>query len=634
MRKSLENDLRLWSKMAVRKTLISPRWEGELFVTAIKEHKNQGLHWYDRAMAFLGEGTRARQQFERDFGPMVTGSLLRDLKNIEEVTTIVCLKDISSDGEYARHLLRTHRKRQRDQGDRMNSTAWVNRSLLELPSLRGKLVSVEVEYYGRRLADTRFHRTGNDGSLTERDDGAEFRLTTWGAESAVRQLTKLAKNGALFGANCGLHVHVDMRDMSEGATYAVWHALQCRFEAVIKKLVPASRLSNRYCSFSNRDRYQRYSAWNMVCWDTKKTLEWRMQGPLCRTDWRLDASWQERVATWMRVCQHITRTLALDYVANGGEFSLLPKSPTDRAISWTRFLSLLPEDLREWCEVRAGRLEASKIKSRAAQSAIVGDAIGPVPCCAAGRRADRQELGPWHAYLNEHAAARFIRTHPECGCPACNQIRASVLNDVRAAGLLCQSIVDDLFPVMHTTARVQVACSLANDPSPDAMTRLVPCVRGLLTTPAWVLFRIRRSLREGLRQGADNIAWQAALSECQCGACRSARERALRAIVHAPSFNHYVSGLYPMPRLGHAALALLNPFIDAHRRPAQTELPLPESSNTWIEEIVRTAESLPASERVTITPGAQRVTPIRDISLEELAADRQATSSAPTIPHL
>lgn len=225
----------------------------------------------------------------------------------------------------------------------------------------GKLASVEIEYYGAELPDHPMRRTGTDGSLNS--GGLEAKVTSADTRALASKLKAFVEAaGPRWDALCGLHVHVDCRDISRAQAVQV-HDYLWRFKKFLKELTPASRHDNDYCKWTP-DTGDRYRAINFQSFDEHKTIEWRMQGPMCRRDWRADARWAWRVAAWVHLCRTMTRQ-AVSLVQSGQD---LPESPATRE----EFEALIGLELAQWCEHR--RVVLSRSEGRASelvQSAMV-----------------------------------------------------------------------------------------------------------------------------------------------------------------------------------------------------------------------------------------------------------------------
>lgn len=529
MRKALRQEIRDWADAEYRTGNLLVGITGSIgtFMGRIEKHRLERVHWFDRVERELVNNgcDAALKTFHARFGPKVVGSLLRDTKNAKPRIWEAASRDSRYQARDIAHYIREGR--QVDATERLRAVRmgrFTELPLVEIGALKGKLLSVEVEYYGKRKKDDKFGRTGNDGSLSDRDNGAEYKLTTWTPETAVRKLRELKEHGIVFGACCGLHVHVDMRDLPSVVSGDTWHVLQTRFGPAVQKLIPSSRHNLHYCSFDNRSSEVRYSAWNMVCLRKYGTLEWRMQGPMVRTDWRVDTRWEERVASWMRVCQCITRKLALERQATGVFGSL---TDGNRPVSWKRFLELLPDDLAEWCEIRAEMLEKGESKKNAKSSAHVGDACGPVPCSLSRNFIlPRGALGGW-AYLISETSQRIVSQ--SCECEECERVRRNVVGLLVGADELNQDGLDSVVLTPKFRAICEsVLATLANPPPPDA-ERVVECCSnyaGMSYYTAWLHRKIDKALPEVWVNNLRAPYRVSLLNECTCAICNTNRLQA------------------------------------------------------------------------------------------------------------
>lgn len=129
------------------------------------------------------------------------------------------------------------------------------------------------------------------------DNGHEITILT--TEKAYKKTLKtvgevLKEARAWVNSTCGLHVHLDVRQRSSALVYEslVW-ALPA-----LTKVVPKSRLSNRYCKINTLDERQRdrYYAVNGHSVDAHNTVEVRLHSGT--TDPRKIAHW---IATLIRL---------------------------------------------------------------------------------------------------------------------------------------------------------------------------------------------------------------------------------------------------------------------------------------------------------------------------------------------
>ena len=509
------------------------------FMGRVDKHRQEGLHWFDRIDGDLArcDCWDAQKTFRERFGVRVLGSLIRDTKNVRrELWEVPGNKEGYTSRDFSRYT-RTIRSENKIELKRAQLLGrFTEKPLVEIEPLKGKLVSVEVEYYGKRKKDDKFGRTGNDGSLNDRDGGSEYKLTTWTPETAVRKLRDLKEIGILFGGSCGLHVHVDLRDYSQQIAEDTWNVLQTRFGPAVQKLVPVSRHNLHYCNFANRDANQRYSAWNIYCFQKYGTLEWRMQGPMVRSDWRADTRWEERVATWMRVCQSITRKLAAERAAHLA-FPCIPEG--SRPVSWKRFLELLPSDLAEWCEIRAEMLEKGESKKNEKSCAHIGDACGPLPCMKSRNfTLNKTLLGGWSPLINESLARTILQ---ECECKQCQADRQTVIETIVGYGELSREGIDSTITPAAFRAMCEARLATLPPGIPDS-ERVLECINAYASqgyVPSWLFRRIQSKLPASWSDSLRFIRKVALINDCLCDSCETSRIGAWQDLALSGYLNTY-----------------------------------------------------------------------------------------------
>jgi len=220
----------------------------------------------------------------------------------------------------------------------------------------GSLLGIEIEHYPVHTSTlTLPHNSlGNythDGSLGT--GGIELRRLTWvglnGRINGILGLKPLLE-GATVNHRCGLHIHVDIRNLPSvgngttvqcdiGETYD----RLCQLYPVLKKLVPKSRLRSTYCRWSNNRRDSdnfrsnsagnRYSALNYDSVLEHGTIEWRMQSGSTNV---------VKIESWALLCQYLTRWASVRQ-------NSMPHN-------WDQFLAILPQWLASWCVLRRERL--------------------------------------------------------------------------------------------------------------------------------------------------------------------------------------------------------------------------------------------------------------------------------------
>jgi len=212
--------------------------------------------------------------------------------------------------------------------------------------LVGKLIGVEIEYYPESRLDKYkkpLENVVDDGSLA--DKGQEIRRLTWaGPGGRLRSILKMNLAGKV-DKRCGLHVHIDARHLGKnGLLSAVDTYERCiLFYPFLKKLVPESRLDNRYCRWENNcvdsnnfQSRERYCAINYLAYSEHGTFEFRCQGGSTNV---------LKIETWSLLCQWIVNFCAV-------RTNEIPKT-------WKNFLMVLPEPFKSWCHLRKEALYGS-----------------------------------------------------------------------------------------------------------------------------------------------------------------------------------------------------------------------------------------------------------------------------------
>lgn len=217
--------------------------------------------------------------------------------------------------------------------------------------LHGKLIGVEIEYYPSREDMIRTNQltdlTG-DGSLDS--GGAEIRRLTWASKTGRLEGLLALKLRGKVNRKCGLHVHIDVRNLPEHRTVcfdnspALLSAKQTYARLILlypmlKKLVPRSRLRNNYCRWRDSAEYgDRYCAINFQSFNSHGTIEFRCQGGTVNL---------LKIESWALLCQFL-----VGFCANPAN-----AVPT----RWTQFLAILPEPLRSWCLLRKQKLYGDSV---------------------------------------------------------------------------------------------------------------------------------------------------------------------------------------------------------------------------------------------------------------------------------
>jgi hypothetical protein len=199
---------------------------------------------------------------------------------------------------------------------------------------KGRAVSVEIECYGTPVATLPDTKVGGDGSLNA--GGVEVRIT------GERQADKLVLpdvdciKGCRVDTACGLHVHIDVRDLTYTQAQDVYLNL-AKLQRHLKLLCPESRMNNRYCRWrKNHNTGNRYAAINFVAFCKYQTIEFRCQG---------GSTEPEKIHFWAELCWQLVQW-ARSFPAG----QLAPSR------TWTRFLQLLTPDVANWAAYRRATL--------------------------------------------------------------------------------------------------------------------------------------------------------------------------------------------------------------------------------------------------------------------------------------
>lgn len=218
----------------------------------------------------------------------------------------------------------------------------------------GRLLGIEIECYGPRLdsiQETDLLVVGHDGSIG--DGGREIRKLTWvGDGGRINGLLKLRPYlvGAHVDRTCGLHVHVDVRDLPANGDDRLLSPEETydrltQMYRHLKRLVPRSRWTNNYCEWTNNrphsPRYRRprmgdrYAAINWLSYSEHGTLEFRCAAGSANV---------VKIESWALLCQHLVKHLSVR----------AHPAPT----TWRQFLSILPRWLASWCVLRHAKLHS------------------------------------------------------------------------------------------------------------------------------------------------------------------------------------------------------------------------------------------------------------------------------------
>lgn len=252
----------------------------------------------------------------------------------------------------------------------------VRHLILNSPSKKGKLLSVEIECYNMAITTASDGLTdiAHDGSLiSRRAAGLELRRISWtdknGRLSGLLGLEKYFK-GAWVDKTCGLHVHVDARHLRKPGMGADDHMDLDLCDAaetydrltllypVLKRLVPRSRWNNKYCRFYNNrggsDTYRRpgngdrYAAINWCSYARHRTIEFRLGSGSTNL---------VKIESWALLCQFL--------------FDWCSKRSNTVPTRWPQFLAILPGWMKDWCIMRNLKLHGGldAINDRVASAA-------------------------------------------------------------------------------------------------------------------------------------------------------------------------------------------------------------------------------------------------------------------------
>lgn len=238
-----------------------------------------------------------------------------------------------------------------------------------IESLVGKLIGVEVEYYPYSVSSLPNKLSGGlgdvayDGSLG--NNGREIRRMTWASKGkrlpAVLQLAPLLEGGQV-DKRCGLHVHIDARHLPKpGNGTPIYCDAAETYDRLImlypmlKKLVPPSRLRNRYCKWvPNRPGHPsaatidtRYAAINWHSYNEHGSIEFRMAAGSTNI---------VKIESWALLCQHLLNHCSLRGAS-------VPAT-------WKQFLAIMPKWMASWCAIRQLKLSSDvDITDRTASAA-------------------------------------------------------------------------------------------------------------------------------------------------------------------------------------------------------------------------------------------------------------------------
>ena len=197
------------------------------------------------------------------------------------------------------------------------------RRLKDCLELKGKLIGVEVEFYPdshdklERRNRSPFSSVDTDGSL--HDCGREVRRISWVQDNRIRGIARMRLDGQV-SKKCGLHVHVDVRDLDEEAVGLVIDKLKYCYN-YLRWMVPHNRRSNYRWVEWQLSSNGHFAAVNHS--QDHGTIEFRMQQGSINTCF---------IENWALFCYHLVRSLR----------------HRDAPTTWPRFVALFPRQLLEW----------------------------------------------------------------------------------------------------------------------------------------------------------------------------------------------------------------------------------------------------------------------------------------------
>ncbi len=200
----------------------------------------------------------------------------------------------------------------------------------------GKAVSVEVECIGSVPQSTEYHAK-RDASLSF--GGIEVVVTTDRSNGPVSIPALEAVKACKIDNSCGLHVHVDVRDLDVVEAKRVYRNL-LKASNILKALVPPSRLTNRYCRWRSNDRSgTRYSALNFQSYYKFKTIEFRMQS---------GSTERRKIENWAEICYQLVQWAR--------------STTRTSSMSWKAFMQMLPVELRTFAVRRRVKLYHAELR--------------------------------------------------------------------------------------------------------------------------------------------------------------------------------------------------------------------------------------------------------------------------------
>ena len=230
----------------------------------------------------------------------------------------------------------------------------------------GSMVTFEIECFVP-AANTQALRASLPMACEAVGDGSLTATNTWrtrygGIEIRVpcrlddfrllyRVCNLLSKHSARVNASCGLHVHLDVRDLAPTKRLADVRsramALHGVIASVLRYAVPPSRLANSYCALTTPSTRDRYHAVNLTAVEKHGTIEVRLGAGTVQAD---------KARLWAEVCAYfLRRPLSRDSKAR------LPHvGNATQALSWV-LKSDLPPSLVWWLVQRIQRFYPAAI---------------------------------------------------------------------------------------------------------------------------------------------------------------------------------------------------------------------------------------------------------------------------------
>lgn len=117
--------------------------------------------------------------------------------------------------------------------------------------------------------------------------------------STLEKLTKWMNDAkCVVNRTCGLHVHLDTRDISARKYATIARKAQLATENWLQFCVPFSRFEGSYCSVYGRNRWDRYRAVNTTARDKHNTIEFRLGS---------GSTNYGKISKWIKLCHWIVR---------------------------------------------------------------------------------------------------------------------------------------------------------------------------------------------------------------------------------------------------------------------------------------------------------------------------------------